>query len=70
MSAQLVHHTISICVGITAPETNQVDGLSFEVGYDLASDVVRAFDQVRHNDAIANPFSPIGAEEATKLKTI
>jgi len=70
MSAQLVQHTIGISVGIAATETNQVDGLSFEVGYDFASDVVRAFDQVRHDNAIANPFSSIGAEETTKLKTI
>ncbi len=76
-----LHHLLGIAVRIAARKADQVNG-RFVVGGgiveriecraklpdDLARDVMRAFDEIRDRDHIANALAAIGAQIALKLR--
>jgi hypothetical protein len=68
--AQLVHHAVSISIGVAASKADQVDWLTAKIAHYLASHVVRALHQIRHHNAIADALSAIGPEKAAKLTAI
>jgi hypothetical protein len=70
MGTELVHHPVSVGVGIASSKTYEMNRLAPERIHDLAGHVVSAFHQVGDNDAIADSFSSVRPKEASHCEGI
>ena len=64
MGAQGVHHVLGVGVGVAAGKADQLDAFALERRGDGAGDVVRALDQVGHQDMVADALAAVLAEIA------
>jgi hypothetical protein len=62
MGAEPLHHGFGIGVRIAPGKADDMDVAVAERHGDLARDVVGAFDEVGHDDSVADALAAIGAE--------
>jgi hypothetical protein len=70
MRTQLVHHPVSVSIGVAAPKADQVNLLSFERIYDLAGYMMSAFHEVGDNDTVSDPFSSVGTKKTLQRRRV
>ncbi len=62
MRAKRAHHARGVIVRIAAAETDEMHAaLAIRIN-NLARDVMRALDEIRDNDVVANALAPVGAQ--------